>query len=311
MIAMESAPAATPAPQHGGLPDPFRHVVFVRKDTPSAPPAARTPRSEPVLADPGEHRLPITDFLATVCRTCGVDPDHYRVSIFRRRRQACLRAIRARCPDAAQAIIQRNPRAVTAAFGALMIGVTGFFRDPLVFQTLADILPGLAVPGRGLRATSVGCSDGSELYSLAMLLAESRALKGADLRGIDCRSAAVQVARSALYPASALEHVPENLRRRYFQPSGELFTLHPRLQRVCHWHTGDAAAAPLPKEQDVIFCRNLAIYLTTDAAAQLWRRLADHLRPGGVLVVGKAEQPRVPGLAKVAPCIYRTAEGPA
>ena len=40
---------------------------------------------------------------------------------------------------------------------------------------------------------------------------------------------------------------------------------------------------------DVIFCRNLLIYLRGAAGAELMRRLADWLAPQGLLFVGHAE----------------------
>jgi chemotaxis methyl-accepting protein methylase len=55
---------------------------------------------------------------------------------------------------------------------------------------------------------------------------------------------------------------------------------------------------------DLILCRNLAIYLEPVAAEVLWMRLAEAIAPGGYLIVGKAEKPRVSSLRRVAPSIY-------
>jgi chemotaxis protein methyltransferase CheR len=56
----------------------------------------------------------------------------------------------------------------------------------------------------------------------------------------------------------------------------------------------------------MILCRNLSIYLQPSAAGRIWSRLAAALKPGGFLVLGKAERPYgAVGLRSVAPCVYR------
>jgi chemotaxis protein methyltransferase CheR/two-component system CheB/CheR fusion protein len=56
----------------------------------------------------------------------------------------------------------------------------------------------------------------------------------------------------------------------------------------------------------LIACRNFAIYLQHPAAARLWRRLHSSLRPGGLLLTGKAERP-TSGFLRAGPCLYRKA----
>ena len=46
------------------------------------------------------------------------------------------------------------------------------------------------------------------------------------------------------------------------------------------------------------------MYLRPESASQLWRRLYAALRPGGVLVLGKAERPAGVPLQCLHPCIF-------
>ena len=56
---------------------------------------------------------------------------------------------------------------------------------------------------------------------------------------------------------------------------------------------------------DVILFRNVAIYLNPEHTVGLWERLAEQLRPGSVLVTGKAERPPAGlPLRRLFPCIY-------
>jgi two-component system, chemotaxis family, CheB/CheR fusion protein len=64
----------------------------------------------------------------------------------------------------------------TALFNTILINVTGFFRDPEAWDTLArEVLPALLAtksPSQPLRVWSAGCASGEEAYTLAMVLAE-------------------------------------------------------------------------------------------------------------------------------------------
>jgi chemotaxis methyl-accepting protein methylase len=70
--------------------------------------------------------------------------------------------------------------------------------------------------------------------------------------------------------------------------------------------TQHAEAGPF----DLILCRNVSIYLHLEASTALWRRLGAALRPGGVLMVGKAEFPAgANDLTHVAPGFFRRTGG--
>jgi chemotaxis protein methyltransferase CheR len=63
---------------------------------------------------------------------------------------------------------------------------------------------------------------------------------------------------------------------------------------------------------DIILWRNAAIYLKSQPAEMIWRRLLSVLAPEGVLITGKAERPPSDaGLTQAARCVYRVAGGPA
>ena len=73
--------------------------------------------------------------------------------------------------------LQKNDQEVELLFKEMLIGVTNFFRDPLMWEELKnEVLPKVlaAYPDGGdLRAWSCGCSTGEEAYSLAMLFREA------------------------------------------------------------------------------------------------------------------------------------------
>lgn len=71
--------------------------------------------------------------------------------------------------------VSENPEELDLLFKELLIGVTGFFRDPEVWKLLHDkTLPELLAnhPTRLLRAWVAGCSTGEEAYTLAIVFRE-------------------------------------------------------------------------------------------------------------------------------------------
>ena len=238
---------------------------------------------------------------------------HYKPETLCRRLPACLRALRAGNLAHARSVLRRNPHLAWDALAALVIGVTTFFRDPAVFDALRDdVLPALAAEcrGRPLRVWSVGCSEGAELYSVAMLLAEVGATAdiGCELLGTDCRPAALARAAAGAFEPSAVAGVPPALLARYFTFDRAHFQVDESIRCATSWQAADALRpenAP-PGEWDLVLCRNLAIYLQPTATANLWATLARSVRTGGVLVTGKAERPLgVRGLSSIGPCLYR------
>lgn len=291
-IRFEGRPAEPPAPVSPALPPPAaaRSLRNVNVSRPSRP--------DPTLT-PDEHRL-----IAATLAAAGLDAAHYRAGPFRRRLPAVLRALRV--ADAAEAArrVAADPAQAHRALETLLIGHTEPFRDPDTFLDLrATVLPELLAGRQGLRVWSVGCSAGIELLSAALLLAERDALSASHLRGSDARPEAIRAARAKTVAAVLLALPPrfDDLRPQVESPSFGAAIAH------VDWVLEDAlAATPSPEPWDLVFCRNLAIYLDPESSQRLWTRLVAALAPGGVLVTGRAERPPATlPLVRLAKCIYR------
>ncbi len=198
-----------------------------------------------------------------------------------------------------------------AALSTLIIGVTSFFRDDFVFETLRTrILPPIvSSTPHGLSAWSVGCSDGAELYSVAMILADMGALEHCHLLGTDCRADAIKRARLGRFDATAMHTLPTQYERYAVEDSAGGVIV-PKIRHSVHWRVSDVLTLQEPGVWDMILCRNMAMYLSGGAAAGLWERLAASLRPGGILVTGKAERPTgASEFTAAGPCIFRRNRG--
>ena len=247
------------------------------------------------------------DFIDWVIGRAGLDASLYRHRPLQRRLTACLRTLEVRSVDDARKLLENRPDLLSAAISSLLIGVTEFFRDPAVFERVqSEVLPNLAVRHGRLRIWSAACASGEELYSLAILLSEAGLLSRSFLLGTDCRIDAIEQARSALYDPDALGLLEPAIRERYFEPAGNSRRPIEALRGLAHWKVADLAETIEDGPWDIIFWRNLAIYLSPGPAAAMWERLAGALAPDGYLIVGKAEWPPPGhGLLPLCRCIYR------
>jgi chemotaxis protein methyltransferase CheR len=142
-----------------------------------------------------------------------------------------------------------------------------------------------------------------------MVLAEACGLDRVRLRGVDCRPTAIRKASDGVYPAADAAALPSDRRARWFDEGKTTVQVDAALRKRAQWHVGDAFELDPAMRADVVLCRNLAIYLRAGAVQRLWHSIAERLRPGGLLMVGKAERiTSIPSLRWIGPCLYRKSD---
>ncbi len=277
-------------------------VPFPWREKPSPRPRAGLCREE---VAPGQE-TPEARLIEQVVGSISLEREQYRLTPLVRRIPACLRALRTDSIEAAISLLDRHPKLMPRALDALLIGTTGFFRDEAVFNALENtFVPALAAERWHPRVWSAACSDGSELYSAAMMFALCGVRGRGRFLGTDCRASVLEKARRGLCSDAALSGLREPYRSMFVAAGREGREISSELRSGIEWKAGDVLRDEVQGEWDLIFCRNLAIYLHPEAAECLWAKLASALATGGILVVGKAEKPRVSCLRKAGPSIYR------
>lgn len=290
----EDAPAEVPASACTGAKAPKRNARLVRE-----PPLPRLKAKEVCE--------PVSPLINWVLEQSGLDPVCYQPKALGRRLGACLRALRAENEQDAFGVLRRKPEMLSLAVSALLIGVSGFFRDEAVFEHLEQhVLPGLLSCGAEVNVCSAGCSGGHELYSVAILLDELGGLERTQMLGLDCREEAIEQARSGVYNHLELAGLPNGRRERFFGLQDGCGMIVTRLRERIQWRTADLLTYAGNHLWDLILFRNVAIYLRPEHAGIVWRALERQLKPGGVLVSGKAERPPSSlQLRRETACIYR------
>jgi chemotaxis protein methyltransferase CheR len=172
---------------------------------------------------------------------------------------------------------------------------TYFFRADYQLSALTQgIVPALAKTlERPLRVLSAGCSSGEEAYSLGIVLQDVESLlpHGFEVDGFDLSPARIAQGRRAVYADSSLRACDEATRQRFFAPSADGHELRARYRKGVRLFEGNLVGTLplLSQSYDVVFCRNVLIYLSDEGVTRAIQSLAQCLRPGGYLFLGHAE----------------------
>ena len=194
------------------------------------------------------------------------------------------------------------------------INVSEFFRDVSRFRELEQrVLPELLRRRASLRVWSAGCSNGSEAYSLSILLQEVGPGHRHSVLATDVDQTILDRARAGTgYLASDVRNVGAERSRRWFVPTGDSrFSVAPAARAGVRFARHDLLRDAYPSGPfDLIACRNVVIYFTEAAKERIFDGFVAALGPGGVLFLGGAEaimRPHALGLSVIGPGFYRKA----
>jgi two-component system CheB/CheR fusion protein len=195
--------------------------------------------------------------------------------------------------------LQENSQELDLLFRELLIGVTNFFRDPAAWKQLRDrAIPALLAsrsPRQALRAWVPGCSTGEEAYSLAIVLKEAveemktREKFTIQIFATDLDRDAIDKARQGVFPASITPDVTAARLKRFFTKEINGYRVRKEIREMVIFAPQNLIMDPPFTKLDILSCRNLLIYLTTEVQKKLIPLFHYGLAPGGILFQGSAE----------------------
>lgn len=194
---------------------------------------------------------------------------------------------------------------------------TYFFREEEHFAFLKQrALPELKEKlrnERDLRIWSAGCSNGSEPYTIAMLLDEffedQMSLWDTSILATDISEKVLGIATQGIYKAADIEKIPPLWRMKYFTKlRPDTFQVSEEIRRnVIYRRLNLLSDFPFKKPFHVIFCRNVMIYFDEATKNKIIQKFYDKLVPGGYLMIGHSEtiDRTVCPFEYVLPSVYR------
>jgi two-component system CheB/CheR fusion protein len=246
---------------------------------------------------PQENGDELNKIFALLRHHTGNDFTHYKHSTIRRRihRRMVLHKID-RLKDYLRHL-QEHPAELDELFQDILINVTGFFRDPEIFDALQkEVFPRLLQdrePETPIRIWVAGCSTGEEAYSVAMTLLEylgdKASLTPIQIFASDIDETAIAKARAGIYPEGITADVSTARLQRFFSKTAAGYQISKSIRDLCVFAVQNVAKDPPFSHLDLVCCRNLLIYLSNVLQKKVLQIFHYALKPGGCLLLGSSE----------------------
>lgn len=241
------------------------------------------------------------NYLATICAVLnsrlGRDFGQYKSSTLMRRVRRRMQVLHIENPAEYIAQLRKLPNEPDLLFREILIGVTRFFRDPAIFDTLAQtVVPELIAnggPDEPIRLWVAGCATGEEAYSLAIVfkeaLARAESIRQVTIFATDIDDRAVTVARGGLYSDAIEADITADRLARHFVKEGPRYRVAKHIREMCVFSTHDLVKDPPFSKLDLVSCRNLLIYFELPLQKRVISTFHYGIKANGFLWLGPSE----------------------
>ena len=183
---------------------------------------------------------------------------------------------------------------------AMTTNETMWFRDVYPFEILKkDLLPELAKNKSPIKIWSAASSTGQEAYSISMATSEfqqsnpGKLTSNVEIVGTDISQTVVNQAKLGRYDElSVVRGLSPERRDKFFKHNEDQWAINQDIkQRTRFTELNLLNNYSLLGKFDIIFCRNVLIYFSSDMKKDILERMAQILKPGGTLILGGSESP--------------------
>ncbi|WP_416397671.1 CheR family methyltransferase [Allohahella sp. A8] len=256
-----------------------------------------SPRLPAAEDEPDSARPLLKTILSVVRAREGRDFSRYKQStIMRRIRRRMQLAHLEELSDYLE-LLQTTPEEVVELVNDFSITVTSFFRDPEVFDELAQkVIPRLfanAFEDESIRIWSIGCSTGEEAYTLAMLMLEhaedTQSDRAIQIFASDMHEHSLKRAREGLYPGDIETDVSQERLERFFRKENGAYRVKKEVRDLVVFSPHNFLSDPPFSRMNLIVCRNVLIYLQRTLQPDIIELFHYSLKAPGYLLLGTAE----------------------
>ncbi len=193
-----------------------------------------------------------------------------------------------------------NPRLREKVIDAMTTNETMWFRDVYPFEILRkNLLPELAEKKAPIRIWSAASSTGQEAYSISMTVSEfqqqnpGKLISSVEIVGTDISQTVVNQAQQGAYDElSVVRGLSPERRDKFFTHKDDKWVINPDIKlRTRFTELNLLNSYNLLGKFDIIFCRNVLIYFSSEMKKDILERMAKILKPGGTLILGGSESP--------------------
>jgi len=184
------------------------------------------------------------------------------------------------------------------------MGATYFFRDNHTLRMLPSHVIPFILKERGdygdINIWSAGCANGSEPYTIALILKETL---DADIfnrtniyaTDIDPNFRFREIVSRGSYHGDAVKKIPVETFQRYFTkdpevPGNYLISDNIREHVMYMWHDLNSMNPPVNKEFDIIICKNVLLHFRKEDSIDIIRMFYRTLRREGFLITEQTQK---------------------
>ncbi|MCL2765737.1 MAG: hypothetical protein FWD40_10745 [Treponema sp.] len=181
-----------------------------------------------------------------------------------------------------------------AAAEFLTVNETYFFREPVHFSLLLELLP--SFEKTGIRICSAATAAGCEAYSIAMLIEAYN--KGAqrpvvyNIDAFDINAKAIETARKGIYSARSIREDGDCFKYMtipYIKGQEDKYHVSDSIKKNINFFVHNLMDELYVEKYDIIFFRNAFIYFLPHKRERLLSNLSHILKEGGILILGVSE----------------------
>lgn len=248
-------------------------------------------------------------FQKRIYRQFGLNLEGYKEKQLRRRITSLMQSLGINDFNRYFELLVKEEEELLRFLDKVTINVSEFFRNPDIFKVLeTKIFPELLKENSRLKIWSAACSNGSEPYSIAIMLDELTPGVRHQIEGTDIDKKILEAAQKGFFEERFLKNVSPQRLQRYFKPQDKGYLLNDEIRSRVQFRHHDLLEDAYGRGYDLIVCRNVTIYFTMEAQDLLYRKFSEALAPGGYLFIGATENMlryRELGYEKVMPWFYR------
>ena len=232
-------------------------------------------------------------FKKEIYKLTKIDLNAYKEKQMKRRIDTLIMRHKIRGYDNFVAKLKEDSSVLEEFVSYLTINVSEFYRNPEQWEILENqVLPLLEQRfGSNIKIWSAACSTGDEPYTISMLFSEHMKKSDYSIYATDLDKTVLAVAKEGVYSKKSLLGLPAKYKEKYFKNQGDDdYKVDLMLKNTIKFERHNLLLDTYPKNLSLIVCRNVLIYFTEEAKAEIFKKFYDSLAPGGVLFLGATEQ---------------------
>lgn len=222
---------------------------------------------------------------------------NYAMASIKRRLRQARQQLGLATISAMQDRLLHDPSILPRILGYLTIQVSEMFRDPTYFKAIREqVVPHLRTYP-SLKVWVAGCSEGEEVYSLAILFREEGLEDRTIFYATDINHQALEAAEAGVYPLDRVQLFTENHRRSggksslsdYYQAAYGRASFDRTLRRNIVFSDHSLVTDAVFGEMNLISCRNVMIYFDRTLQDRAIGLFSESLARKGFLGIGSKE----------------------